>query len=253
MFYGRARYFVFFGLSGFASIACSSDPAPNDGGGAGMSAGGSSAGAPMAGSSSQAGSSSGAGSGSGGSSAGAAQGGGTQGGTGQGGGAGQGGSGGTSKGGGGAGGGGGGGSGGAAAGSGGSGGGTGMPTAVAVIMGVSGQTVTGTATFTQGATMTNLVLNLTACPAGVHASHLHELNDCGSNGDAAMGHWVNGEGLADYTCADNKGMLTVAKGTDKWTVGDGSATDVTKHSFMVHEMGGSAPGGRIGCGVITKK
>jgi hypothetical protein len=40
-----------------------------------------------------------------------------------------------------------------------------------------------------------------------------------------------------------------------WTVGDGSATDITKHAFMVHEMGdaGGNPGGRIGCGVPMKQ
>jgi Cu/Zn superoxide dismutase len=139
-------------------------------------------------------------------------------------------------------------------GSGGSGGGTGMPTAVANITGLSGKVVTGTATFTQGATMTTLVLNLTACPAGAHASHLHETKNCGDEGNAAGGHWVpNGEGLTDYTCADNKGMLTYMKPTSMWTVGDGSATDVTKYSFIVHEMGGASPGGRIGCGLINKQ
>lgn len=133
-------------------------------------------------------------------------------------------------------------------------GGSGMPTAVANITGLMGQTVTGTATFTQGATMTTLVLNLTACPNGPHASHLHAMKDCGDNGNAAGGHWVpNGEGLGDYTCADMKGTLTVMKPIGTWTVGDGSATDVSKYSFMVHEMGGGNPGGRIGCGVINKQ
>lgn len=251
MFYGQARWLVSLAFSGAALVACGSDPAPNYGA-AGSSSGGSSAGAQAAGTSSMAGANS-AGMSNGGSSAGAGQGGSGQGGNAQGGRAGAGGSGGSNTGGSAAGSAAGG-SGGAAGGTGGTGGaGGGLPTAVAVIMGLNGQTVTGTATFTQGATMTTLVMDLTACPAGPHASHLHEVNNCGSNGDAAMGHWANGEGLGTYTCADNKGKLTFAKGTDKWTVGDGSATDVTKHSFMVHEMGEPAPGGRIGCGVITKK
>jgi Cu/Zn superoxide dismutase len=139
---------------------------------------------------------------------------------------------------------------------GGSGGATSMPTAVANITGVNGKTVTGTATFTQGATETTLVLNLTACPAGVHASHLHEKPDCGQEGNAAAGHWMpNGIDLGDYTCADNKVTFTKSKPIAMWTVGDGSATDITKHAFMVHEMGdaGGNPGGRIGCGVPQKK
>jgi hypothetical protein len=248
MFQGFARGLLVAGLSGAALFACSSDPAPEPSpGGAGTASGGSAAGTATGGSTTSAGTTSNAGTSSAGtasagtSSAGTASGGTASGGTG--------GSGGTANGGTGTGG-----SGGSSmGGSGGSGGGTGMPTAVANITGLMGQTVTGTATFTQGATMTTLVLNLTACPAGAHASHLHAMKDCGDNGNAAGGHWVpNGEGLTDYTCADNKGTLTFMKPTSMWTVGDGSATDVTKYSFMVHEMGGASPGGRIGCGLINK-
>ena len=99
--------------------------------------------------------------------------------------------------------------------------------------------------------MTKLVINLTACPAGAHASHLHAMKDCGDNGNAAGNHWVpNGEMLGDYTCANNTGMHMVEKPIATWTVGGPAASDVTKYSFMVHEMGGANPGGRIGCGVI---
>jgi hypothetical protein len=257
MFQGFARgCLMLAGLSGAVLVACSSDSTPDPGGAAGTSSGGSTAGSGTAGTATSAGTTSSAGTSSAGTaSAGTASGGTAAGGTASGG-TGTGGSGvsgncasgggsgcstgGASSGGGGAGG-------------GGAGGGTGMPTAVANITGLMGQTVTGTATFTQGATMTTLVLNLTACPNGAHASHLHAMKDCGDDGNAAGGHWVpNGEGLGDYTCADNKGMLTFMKPTSMWTVGDGSATDVTKYSFMVHEMGGASPGGRIGCGLINK-
>lgn len=129
-----------------------------------------------------------------------------------------------------------------------------MPTAVANIMGVNGMTVTGTATFKQGATMTTIDLKLTACPDGAHAAHLHAVKDCSNNGDAAMGHWIpNGEGLPDFTCANNMGSLTFMKATSEWTVGDGSATDVSKYSIIVHAMGGASPGGRSGCGLINKQ
>ena len=40
-------------------------------------------------------------------------------------------------------------------------------------------------------------------------------------------------------------MVTHAKPTSMWTVGDGSATDVTKYAFMVHEAAGASPGGRL--------
>jgi hypothetical protein len=257
-FLGFARCLMVAGLSSAALLACSSDDTPLPGGGAGTGGTGT-AGTATGGSAPSAGTSSNAGT----SSAGTTTGGTTTGGTTTGGAGGTGtagtatgGTGGTSTGGtsSGGSGGGSGGSGGSGGGTGGSGGGTGMPTAVANITGLMGQTVTGTATFTQGATMTTLVLNLTACPAGAHASHLHETKNCGNDGMAAGGHWIpNGEGLADYTCADNKGMLTVMKPTSTWTVGDGSATDVTKYSFIVHEMGGASPGGRIGCGLINKQ
>jgi hypothetical protein len=248
---GFARCLVLAGLAAPALFACSDDK-PEDTGTAGSSSGGSAAGT-QSGGSATAGTNASAGTTSGGTTGTAGTG---TAGTGT---AGSGtagtGTAGTATGGtGGSGGGAAGGSGGSASGGGGAGGGSGTPTAVANITGLMGQTVTGTATFTQGATMTTLVLNLTACPAGAHASHLHAMKDCGDNGNAAGGHWVpNGEGLGDYTCADNKGMLTVMKPIATWTVGDGSATDVTKYSFMVHEMGGASPGGRIGCGVINKQ
>jgi hypothetical protein len=247
MFQAQARWLLAAGVAGSLLLACSDDSTPQPNNTAGTPSGGS------AGSAAQGGSSSGSGgsgtntagsmssSGSGGmSSAGA-------GGTAAGSGGAAGGSGGS------------GGSGGASGGSGGGGGSGGAagPTAVANIMGVGtgAGKVTGTATFTQGATMTTLVLNLTACPDGVHSSHLHLMKDCGDNGNAAGGHWTpNGEMLGDYTCADGKVTKEVMKGTDKWTVGDGGANDVTKYSFMVHAMGDAAGSGdRIGCGLIEKK
>ncbi len=250
MFFGQARWFLLAGLSSSALLACSSDATPENGGTAGMSSGGSAAGNQTGGASSTAGTTGTAGSLSGGGSgtagtASTAGAGGTAAGSGSGGTAGA------------AGGGGGGGAGGASAGAGGggAGGGAAMPTAVFNIMGLGANaaTVAGTATFTQGATMTKMVLNLTKCPNGAHASHLHLMKDCGNNGDAAGGHWVpNGEGLGDYTCTDTKVTYEFSKPTSMWTVGDASATDVTKYSFMVHEMGGANPGGRIGCGIATK-
>lgn len=248
---GFARCFLLVGLSGSALLACDSEPTPENGGGAGTGTtmGGSAGTGTTGGSAPQAGTATSAGTASGGSSAGTSTGGGSGGSGGSGGG-----TGGSSSGGAGGSGGGAGGSGGAPSGGGGAGGGGAVPTAVATIMGLNGQTVTGTATFTQGATMTKLVLNLTACPAGPHSSHLHLTKDCADNGNAAGGHWVpNGEMLGNYTCADNKVTHEVSKPIGTWTVGDGGANDVTKYAFMVHEMGDPSSGGRIGCGVINKQ
>jgi Cu/Zn superoxide dismutase len=111
--------------------------------------------------------------------------------------------------------------------------------------------VTGTATFTQDATMTKLVLDITACPDGPMVSHLHQVKDCGDNGNAAMNHWTpNGEMLGNYMCTGGKAMHTAMKPITAWTIGGDAATDITQHSFMVHEGADPAPGGRIGCGVV---
>jgi hypothetical protein len=259
MFLGKARWFLVAGLASTA-LACSSDPTPDDGTG-GMAG---SAGTPSGGggNSSTAGATSGGGGNS--STAGATSGGGgnsstagaTSGGAGAGGKA-TGGTGGSAAGAGGqaAGGGGAGGAGGAGGGGSGGGGASSMPTAVADIMGLNGQAVMGTATFTQGATMTKLVINLTACPNGKHSSHLHMTKDCGNNGTAAGSHWVpNGENFGDYTCTDTKGMHMLERPLSQWTVGDGKDTDVTKYSFLVHAQGDDqGSGDRIGCGLVNLK
>ncbi len=250
MFFAHARWFLLAGLSGSALLACGSDAAPDNGGTAGMSSGGSAAGNQTGGSTSTAGTSSTAGTLSGGGSGTAgtpstAGTGGAAAGSGSGGTAGSGGSAGSSGGTGGA---------SAGAGGGGAGGGAAMPTAVFDIKGIGANPAAGKATFTQGATMTKMVLELTACPNGPHASHLHLMKDCSQDGVAAGGHWVpNGEGLGDYTCAANKVTYEFSKATSVWTVGGDKATDVTQYAFMVHEMGGAAPGGRIGCGIATIK
>ncbi len=233
MFQAQARWLLLAGLAGSSLLACSDDSTPGTPNNtAGSPSGGS------AGSTAQGGSTSGSGGGS--STAGTMSSSGSGGtptaGTG-----------GTAAGGGGAGGGTAGGTGGASGGSGGSGGAAGK-TAVAKIMGA---TVEGKATFTQGATMTTLVLELTKCPDGEHSSHLHEEEACGSAPFTdAGGHWANGEMLGDYTCAGGTVTKEVMRGTDKWTVGDGGPNDVTKYTFMVHAMGDPDSGDRIGCGPI---
>jgi Cu/Zn superoxide dismutase len=247
MFQAQARWLLLAGLSGSLLVACGDEADPGTPNNTAGSAGTGTSGSAQGGSSSGSGGTSStagtmASSGSGGASAGTGSGGTAAG------------NGGSAAGSGGAAGG----SGGASGGSGGGGGsgGAAAPTAVANITGLGANAgkVTGTATFTQGATMTKLVLTLTACPDGVHASHLHQVNDCGNNGEAALNHWVpNGEDLGNYTCAGGTATLEKEKPIATWTVGDGGDADVTKHSFMVHAAGDPTPGGRIGCGVVMKK
>jgi Cu/Zn superoxide dismutase len=237
MFEAHARWFLLAGLSTSALLACGGDDPPG-GGTAGTSAGGTSAGSGV-----QSGGSSGTGTTAGSTSGGAA--GSMSAGTGGGGAASGGMSGGTAgaTGGGGAG------------GSGGGGGSGGAPgkTAVAKIMGLGGKTVTGTATFTQEATMTKLVIDITACPDGPMVSHLHQVKDCGDNGNAAMNHWPTNpddQVFGNYPCSAGKATHMAMKPTSIWTIGGDEATDITQHSFMVHEGSDPAPGGRIGCGVV---
>lgn len=257
MFCTQTRWLISFGFAGSLLIACGGEDPPAMGGVSGATSGGttSSGGkggtAPGGTSSTSGGTTSGGSGGTGGTGASTAGTSSTAGSSAGGSGGATGGSGGATGGGGGSATGGSGGSGGSG---GGTGGGSGEPTAVATIAGVMGAGVTGTATFTQGATMTKLVLNLTACPDGVHSSHLHANPTCDNNAEAAGGHWPKGEMLGDYTCAAGKVTKEVSRPISDWTVGGPAATDVTLHAFMVHAMGdATGSGGRIGCGVIVKQ
>jgi Cu/Zn superoxide dismutase len=135
------------------------------------------------------------------------------------------------------------------AGSGGTGGG--QPTAVANLTGVNGNTVLGTATFTEGANATKLVIQLSGCPDGEHAVHIHMVKDCSDNGNAAGGHWVpNGENIGNVSCVSDTGSLEVLKSVSTWTVG--GPNDVSLHALMLHAMSDAqGSGARIGCGVIN--
>jgi Cu/Zn superoxide dismutase len=138
------------------------------------------------------------------------------------------------------------------------GGGTGgaAPDAVAVanIMATDGNEISGTATFTQIGTTVMLLVSVTNCPEGVHDMHIHLNKACGPDGGDAGSHWVpDGEIVNDITCmADGTGTLsqTVSDGT--WTIGDGTDSDITTHSFMVHAAPPSVTV-RIGCGLINEQ
>jgi Cu/Zn superoxide dismutase len=124
--------------------------------------------------------------------------------------------------------------------------------AVAQIAAVDNSAIAGTATFTQVGDTVTLVIELTGCPPGVHASHLHENKSCGGAGNAAGGHWSpNGEDLGNYTCtAEGTVRHEVSRPTTVWTVGDAGVNDVTQFSFIVHAAGDPNAGARIACGLI---
>jgi Cu/Zn superoxide dismutase len=128
-------------------------------------------------------------------------------------------------------------------------------TALATIAPTTGNTITGTATFTQRAGQVTAVLVVANCPPGNHAWHLHASASCSNNGEGAGAHWVpQGEGLPDINCAANMtGQQTVTRPTSMWTIG-GGATNVLPHALIVHANpelpANPGPGGRIGCGVL---
>jgi Cu-Zn family superoxide dismutase len=121
-----------------------------------------------------------------------------------------------------------------------------------MLMPTSGNQLTGTGTFTQNGQNVTLVIQVTNCPAGGHASHIHVNKNCGSNGDDAGGHWIpQGEVIPEITCAaDGTGSATITPAAGTWTIGSGNG-DVTTHALMVHVGNNGNPGGRMACGLIN--
>jgi Cu/Zn superoxide dismutase len=131
-------------------------------------------------------------------------------------------------------------------------GGAAPKTAQAEIIGVNNNTISGTATFTETAGIVKLVVNVSGCPAGTHAFHLHANASCENNADAAGAHWVpKGENLTTLTCAaDGGGQATfTAPSANYWTIGGSADTDILKHAIVVHAAADPTAGARIGCGV----
>lgn len=123
--------------------------------------------------------------------------------------------------------------------------------ALALVTGLGGVEVAGTATFTQEAALTTLALELGSCPDGEYTAHIHLNEDCGNEGNAAGPHWIpGGEMLGNFTCANGVGEHSVSKPTSTWTVGGDSSTDVSLHALIIHAGGDPASGARVGCATI---
>jgi hypothetical protein len=147
-----------------------------------------------------------------------------------------------------------GGAGGSAAGMGGAGGGSGggaLPTsAIAVLSGVGGQTVNGSAMFTQSGMDVALVITLAECTDGIYPVHIHDGTGCADA--ASQGeHWegMRGEGIPAIVCDGGNGIQTHARmagvAETKWSIASSAADDVIGKVVVVH--GASAP---VACGVI---
>jgi superoxide dismutase, Cu-Zn family len=144
-------------------------------------------------------------------------------------------------------------------------------TATATFMGVGGQTVTGTARFTEGRDgKVTVVVTITAAPPGVRGIHIHDVPSCDDEGMAAGPHWDDDDtspenhGLPEgdvhlgdlgniEIAADGTGTLTYSN--PAWTLGDGRSTDVVPHAIILHASmdDGTMPsaGARWGCALIV--
>jgi len=139
-------------------------------------------------------------------------------------------------------------------------GGGGSQMASSTVSGFMGGTVTGTGMFVQGAADTaadsvTVTITLTGCVTGkAYPVHIHTGSAC-TDTTTQGGHWdmTRGEGIPNIMCTGTTGTTTLNRpatdATLKWSVGDGSATDVIGHTIVVHDP--DVPMTRIACGTIT--
>jgi hypothetical protein len=121
-------------------------------------------------------------------------------------------------------------------------------------------TVSGNGTFEQGAADTaadsvTVSITLNGCVSGkAYPVHIHTGSAC-TDATTQGGHWdmTRGEGIPNITCSGTSGTTTYNRAatdaTLKWSVGDGSATDVIGHTIVVHDPDNNMT--RVACGVIT--
>ncbi|HXV76180.1 MAG TPA: superoxide dismutase family protein [Candidatus Polarisedimenticolaceae bacterium] len=141
----------------------------------------------------------------------------------------------------------------------------------AVLSAKSGSELTGVAIFVKDAAGVSLQLNVENTPPGEHAVHIHEFGDCSADdASSAGGHWNPSTedhgrwGMPPHHLGDignitvgEDGTGSLSLSTDRWTMGDGSVTDIVGKSIIVHadpddftSQPTGAAGGRIGCAVI---
>ena len=145
------------------------------------------------------------------------------------------------------------------------------PQAIAIIGPTSGNSVTGTATFTQIGDEIALRIEIMGASPGLHGVHIHEYGDCSaSDATSAGGHWnptdvAHGKwGEGEFHLGDlgninvgEDGTGTFELSTDLWEMGTGSDVDVVGRGIIVHagaddfvSQPSGAAGPRIGCGAI---
>ena len=145
-----------------------------------------------------------------------------------------------------------------------------MPMAMATLNSTSGSTAKGMVHFTQMKDgSVEVQVDLTGVPAGVHGFHVHEMADCGDNGNAAGGHFnpasmQHGSPEATSHHAGDFGNVTAGDNGEVHTkfmtrsinVASGM-NPVAGHAVILHanaddltsQPSGNA-GPRIACGVV---
>ncbi|HEX7706321.1 MAG TPA: superoxide dismutase family protein [Thermoanaerobaculia bacterium] len=145
------------------------------------------------------------------------------------------------------------------------------PTAVATLSPTSGSTSSGTVEFVELADGSVRVdVQLRGVPPGLHGFHVHEVGNCGDNGNAAGGHFNPGQhphgapGVATHHAGDFGNVNADAQGNVQTqftlrsiTVSSG-ANSVVGRAVILHadpddlvtQPTGNA-GGRIACGIVN--
>lgn len=133
-------------------------------------------------------------------------------------------------------------------------------TAASSVTGFMGGTVTGTATFVQGAADTaadsvTVTITLNNCvDTKSYPVHIHTGSAC-TDTTTQGGHWdmTRGEGIPAIVCNGTTGTTTYNRAaTDAslaWSVGGSTTTDVIGHTLVIHDPDNNMM--RIACGPIT--
>ena len=128
--------------------------------------------------------------------------------------------------------------------------------AVAELRPLPGGMIMGTVTFTKVANGVQVTYDISGCPPGNHPTHIHAGSNCGGNQgmhwDPPRGERI-GSGGGQISCdSSGRGRLTYvrsdAQANLRWTIGDGSDSDVVGHPVIVHGVNNADQ--RHGCGVI---